>query len=202
MERSCWMNRLFSASEASPSELPLQMTREIALVGAFVVLMTVFSWVKVPVGPVPVTLQTLGAFLAVGILGTRRGTAAIAAWVALGMMGLPVFANFAGGPVYLLGPTGGYIIGLIASAAITGKMMDVLGRSVWAMALSMAAGLVACYAFGTAWFMGVYGAAAGMGIESALAMCVAPFVVADIAKIAVAVAACRLISFARSSRIR
>ncbi len=170
---------------------------EVTIIAGFVAMMAIFSWIKVPL-TVPITLQTMGVFLAIGILGTKRGTAAIASFVGAGLLGLPVFAGFAGGPAYLLGASGGYIIGFIPTAIVAGLIMDKLGKSVPAMFISMLAGLAVCYAFGTAWFMGIYGSAAGLDVYYVLSICVIPFVIPDIIKIALAITVCKLVSQIRS----
>ena len=75
--------------------------RSMCYVGVFAALMAVCSWIAVPTA-VPFTLQTLGVFLAVGLLGGKLGTAAVVVYVLLGAFGLPVFANFSGGAGVLL----------------------------------------------------------------------------------------------------
>ena len=158
------------------------------LIALFVALMTACAWIKVP-GPVPVTLQTFAVFLTVGLLGTRRGTIAVASYLALGLVGAPVFAGFAGGIPYLLGLTGGYIIGFLGTALVTGTVIDRLGKGIPSLALAMVAGLVVCYAFGTAWFMVASGTAfTGAGLEHVLSLCVTPFIIPDAIKIALACA--------------
>ncbi len=186
------MNREALVREVSSASKAKRLAKEISIIAAFVALMAICSWIKVP-GAVPVTLQTFAIFLAIGILGTKRGTAAVASFVAIGMMGAPVFASFAGGPAYLLGTSGGYIMGFVATAAVTGIIMDKLGRSVASMAFAMVVGLAVCYAFGTIWFMSVYGASTGMSIEYVLSVCVVPFIVPDIIKIALAITASKLV---------
>ena len=162
------------------------------LIVACVALMTVCSWIRVP-GPVPVTMQTLAVFLTVSLLGTRRGAIAIGSWIAIGLLGAPVFAGFAGGIPYMLGPTGGYIVGFIFTALITGSIIDRFGSTVPVLFGAMTAGLAVCYAFGTAWFMAVAGTADGAaGLQYVLSMCVAPFIVPDIIKIAMAISLFKL----------
>ena len=72
-------------------------TRDIAYIGIFAALIAICSWISVPTA-IPFTLQTLGVFLAVGLLGGRRGTLAVLVYLLLGLVGLPVFAGFHGGP--------------------------------------------------------------------------------------------------------
>ena len=65
---------------------------------------------------VPFTLQTFGVFMAVGVLGGKRGTLAVLVYILLGVVGVPVFAGFSGGIGVLLNTTGGYIVGFLFSA--------------------------------------------------------------------------------------
>ena len=160
--------------------------RSMCYVGVFAALMAVCSWIAVPTA-VPFTLQTLGVFLAVGLLGGKLGTAAVVVYVLLGAFGLPVFANFSGGAGVLLSNTGGYIIGFIFSALFMWAMEHLLGRRTWVLLVSMLAGLVICYAFGTAWFMLLYLRTTGpVGLVTVLGWCVFPFVLPDLLKILLA----------------
>jgi biotin transport system substrate-specific component len=126
--------------------------RDMALIAIFTAMMTVCSWISVPL-TVPMTLQTFAVFLTAGLLGRRRGVLTVVLYILLGTFGLPVFAGFKGGPGALLGTTGGYITGFVFTALIVGLTVDRRGRSVPVLAASMALGLLVCYAFGTAWFM-------------------------------------------------
>lgn len=161
-------------------------TRDIAYIAVFTALMAVCSWISIPTA-IPFTLQTMAVFLAVGLLGGKRGTIAVLAYVLLGAVGAPVFANFSGGAGILLGQTGGYILGFIGSALLMWALERSLGGKLWGLGLNMVLGLLVCYAFGTAWFMVVY----PMGGESvtlwtALTWCVFPYVIFDLIKIALA----------------
>ena len=159
---------------------------DLAYTALFAVLMMVCAWITVPL-TVPFTLQTFGVFAALGTLGGRRGTYAVAAYLLLGLAGLPVFSGFRGGPGVLLGTTGGYILGFLASALLYWAVTARLGQRPVVMAAAMVLGLVVCYAFGTAWFLVAYARTAGsIGLWAALGMCVFPFVVPDLAKIALA----------------
>ncbi len=159
---------------------------DLAYTALFAVLMMVCAWITVPL-TVPFTLQTFGVFAALGTLGGRRGTYAVAAYLLLGLAGLPVFSGFQGGPGVLLGTTGGYILGFLASALLYWAVTARLGTKPAVMAAAMVLGLVVCYAFGTAWFLTSYARTTGpMGLWTALGLCVFPFVVPDLAKIALA----------------
>lgn len=155
------------------------------------VVMAVCAWVTIP-GPVPFTMQTFAVFAAVGLLGGRLGTLSVAAYILMGAAGLPVFSGFGGGIGILLGATGGYILGFLASALLYWGITRVLGDRLWAQALGMVSGLLACYAFGTAWFMTVYARASGpVGLLTALGWCVFPFLLPDLLKIALALGVAR-----------
>ena len=150
-------------------------------------LMAVCAWITIPVGPVPFTMQTFAVFAALGLLGGKRGTLAVVVYLLLGLVGLPVFAGFSSGAAALLGPTGGFLVGFLASALVYWGVTAKWGKSLPGMALAMGLGLVVCYAFGTAWFLVAYARAAGpIGLWAALGMCVFPFVVPDLVKLALA----------------
>ena len=149
-------------------------------------LMAICSWISIPT-VVPFTLQTFAVFLAIGILGGKFGTLAVLVYILLGAVGIPVFSGFKGGIGSLIGPTGGYIIGFIFSALVMWLIEKLAGRKLVILGISMVIGLLVCYAFGTAWFMVVYGKANGaISLASALGMCVIPFIIPDIIKIALA----------------
>ena len=161
-------------------------TGDLALVALFAAVMAVCSWITVPAA-VPFTLQTMGVFLAVGLLRGKRGTISVLVYLFLGAIGLPVFSGFAGGLGYMMGATGGYIIGFLFSALIMWFMEKVFGRDMKILILSMVLGLILCSAFGTAWFMTVYSGSNGpIDLATALGWCVFPFIIPDAIKIAVA----------------
>ena len=161
-------------------------TRDLVYVAVFTALMAICAWIAIPT-TVPFTLQTMGVFLAVGLLGGRRGSLAVLVYLLLGAVGAPVYAGFAGGLGPLVGSTGGYLLGFLLCALTMWAVEAALGKSLWALGLGMVLGLIVCYAFGTAWFLVAYARTAGpTGLWAALGMCVFPFVVPDLLKIALA----------------
>ena len=164
-------------------------TYDLVYIGMFSVIIAICSWISIPTA-VPFTLQTFAVFLAVGVLGGKRGTLAVFVYILLGAVGIPVFSGFKGGIGALTGVTGGYIVGFLASALFLWGMEKLMGRKKnWILALQMVAGLFLCYAIGTVWFMIVYGGNSGnMGVGTVLGMCVIPFIIPDLIKIAFAVA--------------
>ena len=163
-------------------------TKDIAYIGIFTALLAICSWISFPLpSRISVTLQTFGVFLSVGVLGGRRGTLAVTAYLLLGLAGAPVLADFSGGVGAYLTPSGGYLVGFLFTALLMWGMEQLLGRKKWVLALSMVLGLVVCYAFGTAWFMVVYPMGGeGVGLWTALTWCVFPYVGFDALKIVLA----------------
>ncbi len=156
---------------------------DIVYIAMFAAIITVCSQISIPT-TIPFTLQTFAVFAAAAMLGLKRGTLSVLVYILLGIIGIPVFAGFSGGIGTLMGATGGYIIGFIFTAVIVGFMTDKLGRKLWVLAVSMVLGLLICYAFGTAWFMVVYGSAnGGIDLLTALSWCVTPYLIFDAAKI-------------------
>ena len=163
-------------------------TRDLVYVAVFTALMAICAWIAIPT-TVPFTLQTMGVFLAVGLLGGRRGSLAVLVYLLLGAVGAPVYAGFAGGLGPLVGSTGGYLLGFLLCALTMWAVEAALGKSLWALGLGMVLGLIVCYAFGTAWFLVVYTRASGpVGLWTVLGWCVIPFIGPDLVKIALALA--------------
>lgn len=161
-------------------------TYDMAYIAIFAVLMAVCSWISIPT-TVPFTLQTFGVFMAVGVLGGKRGTLSVLVYILLGAVGVPVFAGFSGGIGVIFNSTGGYIVGFLLSALIMWGMEKLWGKKPVVQILSMVVGLAACYALGTIWFMVVYARNTGaVGLGTVLGWCVIPFIIPDLVKIALA----------------
>lgn len=161
-------------------------TYDLVYIGVFAVLMAVCSWISIPTA-VPFTLQTFGVFMAVGVLGGKKGTASVGLYLLLGVLGVPVFAGMTGGIGVLLGTTGGYIIGFFFSALVMWAMEKLPGKRSVIQVISMIIGLLVCYTFGTLWFMMVYMKNQGaVGLMTVLGWCVIPFIIPDILKIVLA----------------
>lgn len=158
-------------------------TRDVALVGLFSALIVICAWISIPLGPVPVTLQTFAVFLAAALLGAKRGTLAVGVYILLGVVGLPVFSGFQG-----LNPlTFGYVLGFLPLGMLTAASEKLFPKTKLALPLGMAAGLLVCYLIGTVWFwyvMHFRGTAYGFG--KILGLCVVPFIIPDFIKLGLA----------------
>lgn len=146
------------------------------LCSLFAALTAVCAWISIPVFDIAFTLQTLGIFLSLGLLGGKRGSIAICLYLLLGAAGMPVFSGFRGGIGVLAGVTGGYLWGFAVAGAVY-RLLEKTGRLP-----AMIAGQLACYLCGSLWFY-LY---AGGGLALILARCVLPFLIPDAAKIALA----------------
>ena len=82
----------------------------------------VMAPMAVPISPIPITLATLGIYLAAGLLGPWRGAAAVGLYLALGAVGVPVFAGFSAGFPVLFGPTGGFLWGYPPCVVVAGLL--------------------------------------------------------------------------------
>lgn len=152
----------------------------LALSALFTAVMVICALITLP-APVPFTLQTLGVFAAALFLGTKGALASVAAYILLGAVGLPVFSGMQGGVGVLFGPTGGYIFGFILIPLINGILSAVLSKKY--QPLYLLAGLLACYIFGSIWYM-LY--ADVKSFWTVLIATVLPFILPDILKLIVA----------------
>ena len=161
--------------------------RDLALVAvfaAFIAVMAVAPPIAIPGNPVPITLQLLGVMLAGAVLGWKRGAAAVALMLLVGMLGLPVLPG--GRPVLaaLQGPTAGYLVGWIAGAAVIGALVQSrLPRLPlwWSVVSCLVGGVLVVYAFGVP----VTAARANLSLGQALVSSFA-FIPGDIIKALVA----------------
>jgi biotin transport system substrate-specific component len=145
--------------------------------------------IPLPFTPVPITGQTLGVLLAGALLGSRYGTAVVAAYVVQGLIGLPVFAGWKGGVAALLGPTGGYILGFIPAAFVVGWLFERGWHGKLTLTIAaFAVGNATIYAFGLPWL------AFFVGWHQVLQMGLLPFLPGDLLKLMVAVSATRSLS--------
>ena len=147
-------------------------TRDIALIAMGVALTAVCSWISIPL-TVPFTMQTFAVCLVTALFGLRQGMWTVVCYILLGAAGAPVFSGFS--------------VGFRFTALIVGLASEKLGQRLPVLAAAMAAGILVCYAFGTAWFMFVYARKSGpIGLGTALAWCVLPYLLPDAVKIALA----------------
>ena len=153
---------------------------EVALSAA---LLVICSLIAIPAA-VPFTLQTFGVFVILVILGGRKGTLGILLFIVLGLIGLPVFSGGRGGPAALFGPTGGYILGFVLTGLCFCLNERLFRDSLPMQTAALLIGLLLCYAFGTVWFIRVY--TSEITLSNALALCVWPFVLPDLIKLALA----------------
>ena len=160
-------------------------TKDLCYMALMAVLIAVCSWISIQT-VVPFTLQTFAVFCALELLGGARGTIAVAVYLLLGAVGVPVFAGFTGGLGILFGSTGGYLLGFLLTGLVY-WLFERLGRSLWLRVAALLLGLALCYAFGTLWFIEVYSRANGpLSVMTALSWCVLPFLLPDGLKLALA----------------
>lgn len=151
--------------------------RKMVLCSLFAALTAICAWLSIPVLDIAYTMQTFAIFLTLGILGGKWGTVSILIYLTLGAVGLPVFSGFQGGLGIMLGITGGYLWGFLATGLVYWGL-----EKLW-KPLAMGLGLLACYLCGSLWFL-LY--AGGSGLMVALAKCVVPYLLPDCVKLALA----------------
>ncbi len=139
---------------------------------------------------IPFTLQSFGVFAVLLLLGGKKGLLAVVGYVALGLVGLPVFSGFQGGVGVLFGPTGGFICGFVVAALIYWLCEAVLGGRPWAKITAVSLGMLACYALGSLQYCIYVG---DIGFFAALSACVLPYILPDALKLFLAFKAAKLI---------
>ena len=161
--------------------VPHSKTYDITMTALMAAVTCILAPLSIPIGPVPISFTNLAIYLSLYLFGCKKGTVSYLIYLLMGLVGLPVFSGFTGGPAKLAGPTGGYIIGFIIMAVIAGLVIDNCHKS-WIQFVGMIVGTIICYLFGTIWFCIV----ADYTFKAALAVCVIPFIPADLVKMIIA----------------
>ena len=164
---------------------PMDWTRSVSLVFVFSLLTALAAQIVIPIGPVPITAQTFAVLLTGALLGSRLGAMAMIVYLLEGASGLPFFYGGHGGITHLLGSTGGYLVAFPAAAFVTGAFAENGWDKRFLTAVAaMAAGSAIIIVAGWAWFSFVTHTAPG----AAFKLTIAPFLVGDVIKIALAAA--------------
>jgi biotin transport system substrate-specific component len=156
---------------------------DVALIlgGSLLVALSAQIAMPLPFSPVPITGQTLAVLLVGALLGSRRGCLSLLTYLAEGALGLPVFAGWQAGLTHLAGPRGGYLVGFVVAAFVTGLLAERgWDRRVGTTLLAMLLGNVVIYACGVPWL------AVWVGTARALPLGCYPFVPGDLLKLALA----------------
>lgn len=174
MWRNCLKNEQKRSNRISTSTMTM-----VALMAAVLCVLAPFS---IPIGPIPISLATFGLYLTVMILGGKKATIVCLMYLLIGFVGLPVFSGFSGGPMKLLGPTGGYFLGYLLLTMIAGWFVDKFPKKRVMCLLGFVLGTVACYVVGTAWLAFQM----KMNFVSGLMVGVVPFLPGDVIKMVMA----------------
>jgi biotin transport system substrate-specific component len=156
---------------------------EAILLGAGVLLVALSAQVTfhLPGTPVPISGQTFAVLLVGSAYGATRGVTTIALYLAVGIVGLPVFSSGTSGWEQVSGATGGYLVGMLIAAGIAGLLAQRgLDRKISSAVASMLTGNVVIYVFGLAW---LYHELPNATFTSTLEAGLYPFVVGDLVKV-------------------
>lgn len=157
-------------------------TKTLSFIAVMTAVTCVLAPLSIPIGPVPISLTNLAIYFALYILGMRKGTISYVVYLLIGLVGVPVFSGFTGGPGKLFGPTGGYLIGFIPMAVVAGIFIDKYYGKIIPSMIGMVIGTIICYAFGTLWL--AY--QAHIDYKAALLAGVIPFILGDLIKMVLA----------------
>jgi biotin transport system substrate-specific component len=152
---------------------------QITIIGLMTAVICILGPLSIPVGVIPISFTNFAIYFALYILGAKKATMSFIIYMLIGLVGAPVFSGFSGGPAKLLGPTGGYIIGFLFMALISGFFIDRFIDKWYLCVFGMILGTAVCYTFGTVWLS----YQADLSMSAALALGVIPFIPADLVKI-------------------
>ncbi|AIL12774.1 hypothetical protein IM40_03335 [Candidatus Paracaedimonas acanthamoebae] len=142
-----------------------------------VMLLFACSQIQIPLKPVPITLQTLAVILIGLTYKSRQAFEAVFAYLLLGAVGAPVFAQFSGGHASLFGPTGGFLAGFLVAAPLTAWVFSKFTQKTWgAIFVSCVVGQAMIYVLGVLWLEKF------VGFEASLKAGVLPFILPGVVK--------------------
>ncbi len=177
--------------QARQNNQSLQRTRSITFIGLSVALLAVSAWITIPLGPVPFTMQTFVEVFVLLALRSRESIATAVAYLFLGSLGLPLFSSMRGGIGVVAGPTGGFLIGFVIGTLAAVLFLKLLGNRC-SIVVEYAAAvilLIVCYTCG--WLQLSF--VTGMGPAAAFVAGIAPFIIIDLVKVALAVPVARAV---------
>ncbi len=163
---------------------PKLRTKDLVLTALMAAVLCIVSPWSINIGPIPFSFSLFAIYLTMYLLGARLGTLSVLLYLLIGLLGLPVFSNFTGGPQKLFGPTGGFLIGYLPMALLIGLFLDhtqkehITFRHTLLRILAVFACTWVLYLFGTIWYMFF----SGTGFLAALSVTVLPFVLIDLVK--------------------
>jgi biotin transport system substrate-specific component len=158
-------------------------TKALVLTAMFTAIICVLSMLTIPTQPIPFTLSLLAIFLTGALLPPRYALISVLIYLLLGAFGLPVFAGMKGGVQVLTGVTGGYLMSYPIMALVTALFQNITKKArIIFLILGMLLALTLCYLIGTLWFVFV----TDNNFYTALTLCVFPYVLFDLLKIALA----------------
>jgi len=172
-------------SESEKNVKSANALKPLVFAALFAALLAAVAPFKIPLGftPVPITLQTLVVLLSGAMLGPYYGALSMILYVAVGALGLPVFAGGGSGIGALLGPTGGYLFSYFIAAFAIGKILQIKKSPKYLdYVLAMIAGTIIIYTLGAGWGMVV----TGLGTAAIIAGWVLPFIIGDTIKLLIA----------------
>ena len=174
-----------------PSRMTSILMDGLAIIGSsFIIALFAPVAIPLPFTPIPLALQPQVVLVLATLLGSRRGALSVITYISQGLMGLPVFAGGAAGVAVLAGPRGGYLMGYVAAAYLTGWIMErAKERTMSRCFLAMAAGSLAIYACGMSFL------AQFVGVVNSFLLGVLPFLIGDFLKTLLAVNGLKRIGF-------
>ena len=153
---------------------------DIAMVVISVAFLGAMAQIRIPLWPVPITMQTFGLFLIAFFFGSKKGTLAIMAYLLTGLLGIGVFAGYSSGWKPFIGPTGGYLVGFVFMALIVGWMIEKgYGRTKKSVLGCMIVGEIVLYTFGLA---GLWLYLGNVSLAKVLMLGFVPFIIGDTLK--------------------
>lgn len=153
--------------------------KDIAIISVAAAMICVVSPVSIPIGDIPISLATFIIYLIAAIIGPKKGTISVLVYILVGIIGVPVFSNYRAGISVIVGVTGGYIVGYIPLALLTGIFTYKFKNKIWMYPIGMILGTIVCYFIGTVWYM----FNTHNNLMGSLLVCVVPFLLFDLIKI-------------------
>ncbi len=171
-------------SSAKKSTKPALSIMQMTLIGVMTAVTCILAplVIPLPISPVPISFTNLAVYISLYVLGMKAGTISYLVYLLIGLVGVPVFSGFTGGPAKMAGPTGGYLVGFLFMALIAGYFIDRFSRNYVLQVLGMILGTAVCYLFGTVWLC----IQMKLSFPAGLMAGVVPYLPGDAAKIVLA----------------